>query len=441
MSSLVLPHSVDIEREVIGSVLVRPGLVARLIELGVEPSDFYMESHRSLATAILELARDDRPIDEVTVREELKRRGLWERSGGYRALGECLDRSGYSSNIDDYIKRVIEFAAKRSLVDVGMLMTQSGLGSTGASEALSQARDHLGKVESHLRSQEGLGANSGVTDYVDYVQKVQSGELVETRVTTGLRSLDDHLGGGLKTGWQVVVLSAAGHGKSALAVNNMALSAAKAGHPVLICSLEMQPGEVYGRMIAAESGVPVHIHDRPGLSGDEFTRFFHGANVVKPLPIKVIDSRYGSVGEIRRVARQMRAEHGRLGLVIVDYLQLMKSSTRRDATAEEDIATNSKGLKHLAVELDCTTVVLSQPTLAAKRDQKRPKVLHAKGSGSIEDDCDLALVPWLPHKVSSDASRGAAELGMDKFRHGPQRDLAVTDIRWNGQHMRFEDIR
>ena len=260
-------------------------------------------------------------------------------------------------------------------------------------------------------------------------------------MTTGLRSLDEHLGGGLKPGWQVVILSAAGHGKSALAVNNMALSAAKAGHPVLICSLEMQPGEVYGRMIAAESGVPVHIHDRPGLTGDEFTRFFHGANVVKPLPIKVIDSRYGSVGEIRRVARQMRAEHGRLGLVIVDYLQLMKSSARKDATAEEDIATNSKGLKHLAVELDCTTVVLSQPTLAAKRDQKRPKVLHAKGSGSIEDDCDLALVPWLPHKVSSDASRGAAELGMDKFRHGPQQDLTVTDIRWNGQHMRFEDIR
>ena len=176
MTSLVLPHSVDIEREVIGSVLVRPGLVARLIDLGVEPSDFYTETHRFLATAILELARDERPVDEVTVREELKRSGLWERSGGYRALGECLDRSGTCSNIDDYIKRVIEFAAKRSIVDAGMSMTESGLGSAGASEALSQARDRLGRVESHLRAQEGLAASSGVTDYVDYVQKVQSGE-------------------------------------------------------------------------------------------------------------------------------------------------------------------------------------------------------------------------------------------------------------------------
>ena len=440
MSSFSLPHSIDIEREVIGSVLVHPSLITRALELGLRPTDFYIENHKLLVQAMMELAREDRPIDEATIRDELQKSGFWERSGGHRAISECLDKSGLSDHIDDYIKRVISYAAKRSIVDAGMNMTQYGLDATDPSEALCRAQEELGKVESNLRVKEGLGADAGVCGYVEYVNKVQSGELVEARVPTGLRVLDEHLGGGFKTGWQVVVLSAAGHGKSALAVNNIALSAAKAGHPVLVCSLEMQPAEVYARMIAAESGVPVHIHDRPGLTSHEFSNFYHGANIVKPLPIKVIDSRYGSVGEIRRVARQMRSEYGRLGLVVVDYLQLMKSSTRRDATAEEDIATNSKGLKHLAVELDCTTVVLSQPTLAAKRDQKRPKVLHAKGSGSIEDDCDLALVPWLPHKVSSDSSRAAAELGMDKFRHGPQRDLTVTDIKWNGQHMRFEDM-
>tara|TARA_Y100000593_G_scaffold71022_1_gene130365 strand:+ start:1017 stop:2339 length:1323 start_codon:yes stop_codon:yes gene_type:complete len=436
-----LPHSEEIEREILGSVLVRPSLVGVVIELGLRPDDMYFDRHRLLTEAILALGKEGRPVDEVTIRDELTKRGDWEKSGGTRTLGEVLDKSGTSENIEDYVHRVRAYSAKRKLIEAGQSVSLLGYGSSEPSEALSRAQQELGKVEAVIGAKEGLDASSGVSDYVDYVKMVQSGELVETRIPTGVRCLDDHLGGGFKTGWQVVVLSAAGHGKTAFAVNNVALTAARAGHPVLICSLEMQSREVYGRMIAAISGVPVHIHDRPGLTPDEFSRFAHGANTVKPLPIKVIGSEYGSVSDIRRVARQMKSEYGRVGLVVVDYLQLMKSgSSRKDSTAEEDIATNSKGLKHLAVELDCTTVVLSQPTLAAKRDQKRPKVLHAKGSGSIEDDCDLALVPWLPFKVSPEASRAAAELGMDKFRHGPQQDLSVTDIRWNGRNMRFEDI-
>lgn len=440
MASEILPHSPDVEREVIGSILVRPSLITRALELGLKPEDFYSERYQLLISAMLALGEEDKPIDEVTVRDELNKKGHWERSGGVRALAEALDKSGLCSNIDDYIRRVIDYSAKRSLVSAGLSVSMLGYGDSDPSTAFSKACEELNRVEGVLRSKEGLDASSGVSEYVQYVKSVQSGELVEGRVPTGLRCLDDHLGGGFKSGWQVVVISASGHGKTAFAVNNVALSAAMAGHPVVICSLEMQPTEVYARMIAAISGVPVHIHDRPGLSGEEFSDFAHGANTVKPLPITVIGPEYGSVSEIRRIAKRVKAEHGRLGVVVVDYLQLMKSGTgRRDSTAEEEIATNSKGLKHLAVELGCTTVVLSQPTLASKRDQKRPKVLHAKGSGSIEDDCDLALVPWLPHKVS-DASRYAAELGMDKFRHGPQQDFGVTDIRWSGQHMRFESL-
>ena len=134
----------------------------------------------------------------------------------------------------------------------------------------------------------------------------------------------------------------------------------------------------------------------------------------------------------------MSVEHGKMGLVIVDYLQLMSQTrSRRDGTKEEEISHNTRSLKLLAQELDCVVVVLSQPILEAKRAKKRPCIQDSKGSGAIEDDADLALVPWLPHRVRDAANKHDAEIGVDKFRHGPTRDLGVEQIRWSGRRMMF----
>ena len=122
-------------------------------------------------------------------------------------------------------------------------------------------------------------------------------------------------------------------------------------------------------------------------------------------------------------------------------MQLMRGgSSRRDSTQEEGISANSRGLKLLAVELNCVVVVLSQPTLDAKRSKKRPSISDAKGSGAIEDDADLALVPWIPHRVQPGMSRSLAEIGMGKFRDGVMTDLGIDEVCWSGGRMRFEHM-
>jgi replicative DNA helicase len=435
-----LPHSPQVEKEVLGAVLVNPDAVKVLVDLGVKPEHFYFERHQRLCAAILTLALSGIPADLVTIEGELRRVGSWDRAGGYNTLANCMDKGGLSSSVDHYCRILIREAARRHLIIIASDAAEE-VRKSGGDDALEKAQVALRGLDELTIESIGTDAKAGVQQHIEYVKAVQEGRITDTRLPTGLSSLDDHLGGGLKTGWQVVVMSAAGHGKTALSVNNLALAAAKKGHPVLICSLEMKPTEIYARLMAAECGVPVHVHDRPGMDPYDMSRLIDAANLVHALPISVIDSRHGSIPEIRRAAQRMKAQHGRVGMVVVDYIQLMKSgSGKRESTTEEDIASNSKGLKHMAVELDCVTVLLSQPTLASKRDKKRPSVSHSKGSGSIEDDCDLALVPWLPHKVSDSASRSDAEIGMDKFRHGPQRSLTSKEIRWNGRYMRFEEI-
>ena len=336
---------------------------------------------------------------------------------GFYALSEVLERKGTTTNIGRYAQIVIEKALKRAIVEAGERVSHLGFGDLPGYAALDQAEETLRRPQDRGTMDRGTSALDGVAEYMKAVAAVQDGTADTRRMPSGLAPLDGALGGGVRPGWLVVVMSAAGHGKSALAINNFALSTAKSGAPVLVCSYEMVPEEVYGRMIAAESGVPVHVQQKPGLTGEECQRMQAAAETVSSLPMVVEGARCATVEQIRRTARRIAIEKGALGMVVVDYLQLMKGSTgRRDSTKEEEISHNTRGLKLLAVELGCVVVCLSQPILEAKRARKRPHISDAKGSGSIEDDADLALVPWLPARVQQHLNRISAEIGMDKFR-------------------------
>lgn len=198
--------------------------------------------------------------------------------------------------------------------------------------------------------------------------------------------------------------------------------------------------EVFARLLATSSGIPAHVHDKPGLTDAEIFTLNSAANTIAPLPIRVVGTEARTVERIRRVARKMAMEHGRIGMVVVDYLQLMAQTRGGTQGRRKEISHNTRSLKLLAQELDCVVVLLSQPVLEAKRAKKRPHISDAKGSGAIEDDADLALVPWLPHRVRDGALRSDAEIGMDKFRHGPPQGLTAEDVRWDGSRMCFGNV-
>lgn len=438
VDGLILPHSVDAEREVLGALLLGPHLLDDVLMMGLRSKDFYLGRYGHMFTAMVKAYGKHQTFDEVMIKTTLQDMGVWEEAGGIYALSEVLDRKGTTTNVQRYAQIVIEKALKRAIVEAGDRVSHLGFGDLPGYAALDQAEETLRRLQERGNMDRGTNAVDGIKTYMEQVQAIQDGRVDTTRLTTGLPPLDEALGGGFRPGWLVVVMSAAGHGKSALAVNNFALSSAKRGNPVLVCSYEMAAEEVYGRMVAAESGVPVHVQQKPGLSSEEHNRMHGAAETVSSLPLIVEGSRCATVEQIRRTARRIAIERGSIGMVVVDYLQLMKGSTgRRDSTKEEEISHNTRGLKLLAIELGCVVVCLSQPVLEAKRAKRRPHISDAKGSGSIEDDADLALVPWLPARIQPHMNRNSAEIGMDKFRHGEQRSLDCKDIQWSGSRMRF----
>jgi len=435
---LLVPHSLDAEREVLGSVLVNPSVMDEVLLTGLGAEDFYQKKHGLIWSAMLEVYASEGHLDEVTLVQKLKDRKHYREMGGPVTLGEILDKAGISTSAPRYSAIVLEKAARRAMIDAGEEVIRLGHSDIPSEAALDQAENCIRSLQKRSGVTDGVDAHSGIKEHLERVYAIQDGKYDPTIISTGITPLDETIGGGLRPGWLVVVMSCAGHGKSALAINNFAMSAAKAEHPVLVCSYEMSQPEVYARMLASESGVPAHVQDKPGLEFERLTALTAAADKLAPLPLWVVGSEARTVERIRRVARRMHLRYGRIGMVVVDYLQLMSQTrSRRDGTKEEEISHNTRSLKLLAQELDCVVVVLSQPILEAKRAKKRPCIQDSKGSGAIEDDADLALVPWLPHRVRDAANKHDAEIGVDKFRHGPTRDLGVEQIRWSGRRMMF----
>lgn len=440
MSEEVVPRSLDAEGEVLASLLLDPRLMEEVLSVGLRKHDFYLNKHSMLFDVMGELYRVTGSFDEVTIKQHMTDKGIWDVFGGMMFLSKVMDRAGTTANLSRYCDIVLEKSLKRSIVEAGDAVSRLGYTDLPPLEALDQAEENLRNLYKRSGTRDGLYAMDAMREYINRVDDIQNGEYQDTVIPTGISALDDILSGGFRPGWQVVVMSCPAHGKSSLAVNNFGLTAARAGFPVLICSYEMSEMEVYGRMVAAESGVPVHVQRRPGMDPYDLSRVKHAGDSIAPLPLIVEGPKCGSISAIRRAARRMSVEHGKMGLVVVDYLQLMRGgSSRRDGTQEEGIAANSRGLKLLAVELGCVVVLLSQPILDAKRARRRPHISDAKGSGAIEDDADLTLVPWLPSKVDN-VDKHLAEIGVDKFRHGEARHITREEVKFSGARMRFEGI-
>jgi replicative DNA helicase len=384
----------------------------------------------------------DRGFDEVSISQWFKDKGSWDSFGGAIQLSGVLDKSVNRSGLGRCVQIILDKSAKRALISAGSEVIALGGTDLPAEEAIDRAEEVLRGLNNRGATKSGTTAHEGVLEHINHVNRVQAGEDDETIIPTGIQPLDSILGGGFRLGWQVAVMSCAGHGKSALAINNFALSAAESGFPVLICSYEMPPKQVFGRMVAAKSGVPLHVQMKPDMDPYDLSKVMAAADALAGLPVKIEGPSCSSVSAIRRSARKHMAEHGKPGLVVVDYLQLMRGgASRRDSTQEEGISANTRGLKLLAVELNCVVVLLSQPTLEAKRSKRRPGISDAKGSGAIEDDADVALVPWLPHRLNKGMSKNLAEIGMEKFRDGVKEDLGIDEVSWVGSRMRFESLK
>jgi replicative DNA helicase len=230
-------------------------------------------------------------------------------------------------------------------------------------------------------------------------------------------------------------MAASGVGKSAFACSNLALEAAKAGKTVAIYSLEMTRAQVMGRMIAAESGVPYHIQTRGRMGTDDRQRYEQALPLVSDLPIFVDEGEGLTLDSLSSRTRALAYEQGGLGMVVLDYIQLMEADGNAKAwrsNRTEEIGKITRTLKRLAKELKCVVVTLSQPTAEGSRSGRDLTLADAKGAQSIGADVDMAI-------ILNKRDDGAVRLDVAKFRHGPPFRLVNGEVRWNGARMRFED--
>ena len=437
MDPLFLPQSSSVEREVLACLLLDPSKTPS-VSSRLTGEDFHNDVNRFIWDGMVVAHERHTDFDGVVLEEVMRDQGSWGRvSGG--DLVKLMDRVGSISMLDTYVDRLLEMTARRRMQQAAEQLSSIAVdGDLSPGEALSEAEALVGRLrESGENLTEGDDAGHVVSDYMRMIHAIQKGEKKPPRISTGLYPLDKATGGGFRPGWLVLVMSLNGHGKTALAVNGFAWAVAhEQKRPALIVSLEMPADQIIGRLIAADSGIPVQLHDQEGLNDDQLVALTHAAHRVSAAPIRVVGHQAATIDGVRQAARSYKAQKGDLGIIVVDYIQLMRSQ-KRNSNRTEELEQVSRGLKELAMELDCVVISISQPTMAAKRTKERPTIRDSKGSGAIDDDADLGLVPWLLHNVNENASPWEAQIGMDKFRHGPRRNLYEGDIEWDGSRTRF----
>ena len=436
MDPFFLPQSTTVEREVLACLLLDPSKTPS-VSGRLDHEDFVSDINRFIWLGILGAYERHSDYDEVILEEVLRDQGAWGRIGG-NTLVQLMNRQGSNAMLDSYVDRLLEMSARRRMHkaadELGAIAVDGHL---SPGEAITEAEALVGRLrECGENLVEGDDAGGVVSSYMHTVHAIQRGEQQPPRISTGLHPLDKALGGGFRPGWLVLVMSLNGHGKTALAVNGFAWAVAQQGRPALIISLEMPADQLVGRLIAAESGIPVQMHDQKGLNEDQLVAMTHAAQKVSAAPIRIMGHQAATIDAVRQAARSFKAQKGDLGIVVVDYIQLMRSEGKNSSRTEE-LERISRGLKELAMELDCVVVSISQPTMAAKQTSTRPTIRDSKGSGAIDDDADLGLVPWILRNVDESAKPWEAEIGMDKFRHGPRRNLYPSDVEWDGSRTRF----
>jgi replicative DNA helicase len=413
---VVPPHSTEAEESVLGAVLMSSEAANVALEkLRVE--DFYRPAHQAIFQAISDLFNTTQPIDAVTVTEELRRAKALERVGGVGFLTGLIDSVPTASNIEYYANIVEEHSLRRRLMraagNIGSLATATD---QPIVEVLDRSEQVVFAV-SERRVGDGLASiDSLLGPAIEHAEELNRNGLDVTGTPTGFRDLDRKLAGLHPTNL-IIVASRPGMGKTSLALN-IAQNVAVNDTPVAVFSLEMSREEIVTRMLCAQGRIDSQRLRSGRLSEADFSKLSNAASVLYKKPIFVDDSPGLTVTEIRAKARRMRRRPG-LGLVIVDYLQLMQGSGGENR--QQEIAYISRSLKNLARELEVPIIALSQLNRSLEsREEKRPRLGDLRESGAIEQDADVVMFIYRHeyyHPEAQDA-KGIAELNIAKHRQG-----------------------
>lgn len=437
----VPPHNLEAEESVLGSMLLSAEAAGDVISM-LDPADFYRSANADIFRVIHGLFGAGEPCDAITVAEELKRRGLLERVGGHLYISDLVDRTPTPSAAASYARIVAENALLRRLIDAAAEIMDIGYSQpTDPEEAADQAEQRIYSVARRDEQSESASLSVIIDQAVEGLEAAQNSTSALAGVPTGFREVDAYLSG-LQKGNLIVVAARPALGKSSFVTNMARNIAVNSRAHVALFSLEMSRWEIGMRMLCSEAGVSWDRINNRRVQAEDWSRVVRAAGELHGAPLTVIDSGNVTLVDIRAKARRLAARSGGLGLLIVDYLQLMshQSGNRRNDNRQQEIAEISRGLKMLAKEFEIPVIAVSQLNRESeRRSDKRPQLSDLRESGAIEQDADVVM--FLHRKDRAEDGRPQpgddyTDLIIAKHRNGR---TGVVKLAWNPNLTRFSD--
>jgi len=434
----VPPYSLEAEMSVLGAMLMDSEAIAKAIET-LDDSFFYKPAHRKIFQAIVSLYERNEEADLITVGNALRQAKQFENVGGAVYLANLMDYAVTPANISYHANIVHEKGILRKLIHASTdIITAAYEDSGDVQELLDVAEQSIFNIASNRVKKGFIGISDMLMQSFEELEELARARKVITGEATGFTDLD-RMTTGFHPGDLIIIAGRPSMGKTSFALDIARYVAIENKVPVGFFSLEMSKEQLVRRMLCAEARINLYSLISGQIGSEGWNRLSRAAAVLQQSQIFIDDTATTTVLEMRAKARRLQAEHGKLGLIIVDYLQLAHSHARSESRVQE-VSTISRGLKALAKELNCPVVALSQLSRAveARGGDKRPQLADLRDSGSIEQDADLVMFVYREERYNPDTpNKGIAEIIIGKQRNGP---IGTIELAFHGDYTRFDNL-
>lgn len=428
------PQSLEAEQAVLGALLVNPEAISKVVDI-LQPDYFYRRAHQIIFAAMLDLFEKNEPIDIVTVSQFLKDEGSLDGVGGRQYLMDLALTVATTANVEYYAKSVSEKSLLRNLIKAGTEIVQTCYEDADADSAIDKAERLIFGIAQRRDLNQLIPVRDIIDESFARIEKRYENRDSLSGIATGFYDLDTMTSGFQKSDL-VIVAARPSMGKTALVLNVAQHVAVEHNVPVAIFSLEMSKDQLVQRMLCSEARIDANKMRTGFLQSSDWVNLSNAMGRLGEAPIYIDDSAVITVLDIRAKCRRLKAETKGLGLVIIDYIQLMQGRKGGSDNRQQEVSEISRGLKTLARELDAPVMALSQLSRAVEsRQNKRPMLSDLRESGSIEQDADLVMFIYRDEYYNPETDkRGEAEIIIAKQRNGP---VGTVELLYQGSITRF----
>lgn len=433
----VPPHDVEAEQAVIGSMLTDKDSVISAVET-LKDEDFYREDNKVIYGAIMNLYNRGEPVDIITLKDELVSLGKFEAVGGLEYLAELPEKVPTTANVDKYIKIVEEKSMLRTLIKTANELIVLGYDQTQEVEDIMDVAEKKIFNVMQRKNQKGYSSMKDIlVESFTQLEELYNRKQHITGVPTGFTDLD-YKTAGLHNSDLILVAARPAMGKSAFALNIASYAAVKANVPVAIFSLEMSKEQMGNRILCSEAMVDSNKVRTGKIEDEDWAKLAMASGELSESQIFIDDTPGISIMEIRAKCRKMKLEKN-IGLVVIDYLQLVQGSSKKGGSREQEISEISRSLKILAKEINVPVIALSQLSRAPEqRPDHRPMLSDLRESGAIEQDADIVMFLYRDDYYNEDSEKkNIAEVIIAKHRAG---STGTVELLWLGNYTKFANI-